>query len=470
MTLRERILSGGAYLVARQGLGLVIGLGGMMLLTRLIGPGNYGLYNSTLAVMGYLSSVGMLGLNVFLVRQKGEIDRYYYDQAFSLLLLTSMVVVIVGVGLSPLLAIWLRNPDFARPFVAMLLTLPLGSVIFPSLARLERDLNYRTVAMLELVGQLVYYIVALTLAWGGFGVWGPVAGYWVQQLWLVLGVSFLSRFTPRWCWSWERVREMIGYGLGYSSSIWVWQLRSLVNPLIVGRYAGPDAVGYVALAIRLVEALSFVKGVTWRISLAALAKLQHDSLRLKRALDEAMTLQVLATGPFLVGFSTLASLVIPFIFGSKWGHVQYIFPYIALSYLINAVFNMHSSVLYVLEKNWDVTWFHIGHIILFAVGALILVPRLGIIGYGWAEVIAILSYAIIHQRVTASDIVPSYKWTLLWLLAFVPPLFTSVIGFPQAALLYIPAAVVFVIPAVRSQVFGYLTYFHRRTHEQSAIG
>ena len=39
-----------------------------------------------------------------------------------------------------------------------------------------------------------------------------------------------------------------------------------------------------------------------------------------------------------------------------------VFPFIALSYLENSVFNLHASVLYLLQKNWEVTWFNCAHV------------------------------------------------------------------------------------------------------------
>ena len=94
---------------------------------------------------------------------------------------------------------------------------------------------------------------------------------------------------------------MLSYSLGISASGWVWSLQSLINPLIVGRFAGEAAVGYVALAIRLVDVLGFAKAATYRISIAALAKVQGDRDRLRRAVTEGMGLQILVLDLCLLG-------------------------------------------------------------------------------------------------------------------------------------------------------------------------
>jgi len=244
---------------------------------------------------------------------------------------------------------------------------------------------------------------------------------------------------------------MISYGLGFSASMWIWQLRSLVNPLIVGRYAGVEAVGFIALAIRLVESLGFVKGVAWRVSIAALAKVQDEGARLTKAITDGMRLQVLALGVLFLGFVLIGPWLLPILLGERWAPVMQISSFVALGYLVNALFSLHSSALYVVQRNWEVAFFHLIHIILFAGGALLLVPRLGIIGYGWSEVIALLSYPIIHFQLVKYVGNPKYFLAGIWTLAFAIALFWQWIGIAA----FLPLLGILAYPATWRTLKGY---------------
>ncbi len=454
MSLREQVLKGGVYLVIRQGLGLIIGLGGVMLLTRLIGPGNYGLYASALGIAGYIGSLAGLGVNVYIVRRESEPDIQVYHQAFTLMFLTGAAGLLLGVAAIPLLQSWFQNPAFVPPLLIILLALPVTTMVGPPMARLERELNYRAVAVVELVGQLIYYVVALVLAFKGSGVWAPVIGYLVWQTYMLIGACIAARLFPRPYWSGAIFREMVSYAIGYTASIWIWQLRTLVNPLLVGRYAGAEGVGCVALTIRIVEVLSFVKGAAWRLSIAALAKLQGDYSRLKRAMEEAVTLQVLALGPVLAAFAVLAPKLLPALFGEGWDAVLIIYPFVSLSYLVNAVFNMHSSVLYVLRLNREVALFHMVHVLLFAGSVLFLLPRFGVFGYGWAEVSALLSYVVIHLQVRRLFNV-SYAKAVPWAISFLAPLFATILTLPRGLILWIPLLITLAMPGPRGKLSEY---------------
>ena len=76
-----------------------------------------------------------------------------------------------------------------------------------------------------------------------------------------------------------------------------------------------------------------------------------------------MRLQTLALGPVLIGFSWFGGWLMALAFGPRWEPVMLVYPFLALSYLTNAQFNIHSSILYVLHRNWAVSWFHIVHIV-----------------------------------------------------------------------------------------------------------
>lgn len=448
----------------RQGLGLGIGLGGVLLLTRLIGPANYGLYAGSLGLLTFLSLVSQMGVDVYLVRREGVTDDSVYHQAFVFLLLTGVSLSVLGLLGAPLIVRWMENEEFLAPLRALLLFLPLTVLSTPAVARLERALDYRKVAGLELMGQVLYYALALPLALRGVGVWAPVAGYALSQVWMLAAGCSLARYRPRLFWSPELLREMLRYGMGYSASMWVWQLRLLVNPLVVGRYSGPEGVGYVALVIRIVEALSFAREATWRISIAALARVQRDPVRMRRALEEAMGLQLLALGPLLAAFALAGPSLLPYLFGERWAPMLLIYPFIALSYAVNAVFVMHASILYVLQRNWVVAVFHLAHIVLFAGTAVLLVPRLGYTGYGLAEVVAFVSYPILHISV-ARFFDFSYARVLPWLLAFVPPLLFPLVepflGVGGLVLCGLPLLTM-LGGAARAQIRDYRQYFGKR--------
>ena len=426
--LRGQALKGGAFLAGRHSVSLVIHLLGVTLLTRAIGSHDYGLYIGAFGVQTYLAAISQLGLTVFLVRHGDAITDAEFDQAFTLLGTIAVTVgAIVYIAL-PTVESWIGIEAFAPVGRALIVALPIQLLALVPMRRLERALNYRAIAPVELGGYLAFYAVALPLAHSGLGEWAPVAGFWTQQCLVAIGMYGVARYRPRLRWDSHRIREMLGYGVRYSGAQWIWQLRDVVNPIIVGRFGGPAAVAVVALTVRLVDALSFVKGVGWRVSLSVLGRLQKEPVRMVRAASDGMRLQVLALGAVLAGFGLVSEWAIPRLFGAEWLPVTVIYPFVAIGYLAHAIGQFEVAMLNVVDLTKRVAEFHLLHLLLFAGTALILVPRIGPIGYGWSEVAAVPSYALLHAHTRRLIGGPDWRLAGLWWLAFVSLLFWHQIG------------------------------------------
>ncbi len=453
-SLRAQVLHGGAYLVLRQGASVCLRLVGVLILTRLIGPSDYGLYSAALGVSTFWSELARMGTDFYLIRRQEESPDRVYDQVFSFLLVSSCGLAALGVATLPLFGYWMGDSRFLPPLSALLVTLPLVVLRVPALSRLERALDYRAVAGLELSELVVFYAIAVVLAFMSLGVWALVISFVISQVWVLGNGCRLSRYRPRWHWSADLFRELSQYALSFSISGWIWQLRPVIKAVVVGRFLGPEGIGYLTLAESMVDGLSFVKAAAWRLSIAALAKIQDSLPSLRRALEEAMALQVLAVGPFLAGFAVVSPWVVPLLFGERWRLTLVIYPFVAFGVLVNTVFNMHSSVLYVLKRNQDVGAKNAAHVVLLAAAAAWLVPVLGLVGWGVAEIVAMLGYVVIHlyvRRLFAID----YRRALLWLVAFSPPLFASAAPGLLGLALWIPAVVVPFTPPARRQLGEY---------------
>jgi PST family polysaccharide transporter len=236
-------MRGSAFLAFRQGFGVVISLGGILLLTRLIGPEAYGLFAAAHTVLAYVIALSELGLGVYLIRTEVGAEEEAFDQAFTLLLLQSAAGVLLALAALPLLAMLVPLPGVQTAIMVLVLGVPVVHLVKVPMARLEQHLDYKRVAFIELAGLVAYYAVALTLAFRGWKVGAPLSGWWAQFVTQFVLAYSLAGYRPRLMWNKPLIRRMLGYGTSYSVGIWIQQLRSFVNPVIVGRFLGAAGVG-----------------------------------------------------------------------------------------------------------------------------------------------------------------------------------------------------------------------------------
>ncbi|MFC4597456.1 oligosaccharide flippase family protein [Cohnella hongkongensis] len=440
-SFRNKVIHEGTYYILRRGVGFAISFGGMLLLMNAIGVENYGLFVSITGIITFMGELCKLGINQYLIRSESESEPRQYDMAFTFVLLSSIAAVVVGIAVSFLLEAWLDNDRIQLPFLATLAGMLSGAYLLPAMANLERRLEYRKVAIYELMNQIVYYASALTLVYAGFGIWGLVIGNLLQGAMAVAISSYFSRYRPRLYWSWDMLRMMLKYGIGNTLSRRIWEVRTLINPLFVAKFIGLEAVSAVSVSIRIVEALNFINGAIQTISFSLLARIQHERQRVENALNEAMLLQIISIVPLLMGFGVLANWVIPYFFEGDLDTVLHIYPFVAIEYSMIAIFSMPINMLYVRGANWVVSKFNLAYVGLFTITALVALPVFGIYGYAAGEIVALLAYFMIHAEIRRSYTL-QYGLPLICMATCIPVVFLPVLPLKWVLLVLIPSAVI----------------------------
>jgi O-antigen/teichoic acid export membrane protein len=385
-------------MLGRQVASIGIGVVGLIALTRLIGLVQYGYYAGFLAVVTVLTEIAALGVKVYLVRLSPDTGVDPFRGSFAFLLLSGTLTV----GLAALVVVLLGDqlvPIEQRPaFLTMLLAIIFTLLGVPSFGLLERDLNFRAVAVVEFFNDVFFYVVALPLAALGFGLWAPAIGYVLAQGSFFVRATVASGLRPSFVWSPALARGLLRFGVPFSGAQLGVYGQRLVNPLVIGPLLGPAAVGIVALTIRAADVLTFVSQVTSRLSIAVFSRIRVETGSLTAAHEEATMLQMLAAGAPLAAFAVTAPWITPAILGASWAPVSDVFPLVGLAYFTTASFNMSVSVLYVLGRNALVASTQLLNLGILAVATAVAAPRLGETGYAVGAAIGLLAYAYLAWR------------------------------------------------------------------------
>jgi O-antigen/teichoic acid export membrane protein len=412
--LRTAVVQGGMRLLARQGAGLVLSIASVLVMTRAIGPTNYGVYSAAFGVMFFAQATGEMSLDLYLVRHPGELSRAVCDQVFTLLVISAVGTTAVLLILTPEVARLIPLPDIEPIAFALFASIPLVHLQQVHLSRLERDLDYTSVGAVELIAQLAFVAIALPLAFVYRDAWAPVAGWWLQQIVLLGGFWMRDPYRPRMTWHWELAAEALKYGAVTNSSNFVYSLRNLVVPVLGSRILGPGGVGYVSLALRIGQQLGFLQAVIQRISIAVLGKIATDRERFRRVLTQASELQVLCVGVPIAGFSLFSATLIPLIFGQAWRPVAELIPRLAPAYIALAMFAPLIAALSLARRPWALVATQATSAALLWLGALVLLPRFGVNGYGYAELFATGSWLVADWLLGRQQMRPDYSVLIIW--------------------------------------------------------
>lgn len=420
---REAVISGTALLFGRQIISLVLKFMGLLVITRMLAPEQYGVYSAAFAIYSYALALGFAGVGVYLLRQSGELAEINYRTASTVLMTLSASIVMMLALCSEMLARYLALDGFAYIFKLLLIALPFQIMTSPAMVYLERKFDYRSVAFIEIVGQLVYYALIIPMLIYGASITILAWGWIAQSVMCFVLAHLRAQRLPMFGWNSAVCRAIFAYSIPFSISNWIWQLRMLILPLIVAPTIGAYATGLVAMVIGLLTMLGIINTVIWRVSIASLAHFQHDKPAMGKTIQEGMEANTLIVGVILLGFSWLGGWIVPLVFGTKWLPILEIYPYVAVGCLTTAMFNLHSAALSVVHRNSYMAYYHIAHIALFAGAAFLCVPMFGMKAYGFGEIAAVPSILIVAffvRRIFGSI---NYTCAALWWSATVIGLF-----------------------------------------------
>jgi len=315
--LREAAAHGVRWsLISRPAVEL-IQLGSIVVLTRLIAPAEFGRF--AIAVIAQEVAYGTIagGLSNALVQRRAA-NREHLQTGLALALMIGVAMTLLTLLLATVVAVPVFGEQTAHLVRLMApLCLIAGFTAVP-MATLRRRMQFRRVSEMELAGTVGRVTVCIALALAGLGGEALVLGVLAGAV-LTAGIAWASAPPPAPRLHRRAARELIDYGLPVSLSAIGWLGLRNVDYAIVGARLGPEATGLYYRAYTVaVEYENKISVVMSQVGFPVLARTRdHDELtRLHRQMVRTLTIVVF---PLLVLLAIGAPVLIPFLFGSRWG-------------------------------------------------------------------------------------------------------------------------------------------------------
>ena len=283
----------------------------------ILGPKDFG----TVAMgMAYILFVKLLLEQGFLpaLVQRRDLQQKHLDSVFFLNLGVSLLLTVATIGISKWWARVNHLPILASVITALSVTLVLEALTIVQRAVLERDLDFKSFSIRSIVANLAGGAVGLGMALKGYGVWSLVGKQLATDTLGLIVLWKLSSWRPSLSFSFDAIRDLLGYSLGsFTGNLGVW-LNAQIDTLIIGLFFGPVSVGLYRLAGRI--PMIIVTGTTSSLQAAAFpqfCRIQHDPPELRKNMLSCFRLAVLLSVPVLAGVAVMSKPLLS-ILGPKW--------------------------------------------------------------------------------------------------------------------------------------------------------
>ena len=317
--IRSRATRGVAFLVARYAGIRVLGLAANIVLSRLLSPEAFGIYAVTLFLLVLLSFLGDFGLSASLLQQRKAISEADVRTVFTAqqLLVVSMLVVLF------LLAPVLAGAYHLGPMGVLFIRLMLLAGLITSLRTaptiiLERQLRYGRLSVIEAVDFGLFQLIAVILAFMGYGVWSFLVAVLLSKLVGTLLSYGLAHWRPAFGFDASRFAQLWRFGLPFQLSWLTFFLRDYMIAIVGGLLVTTTQVGYLNWALALTGVPGQLAQIVGRVTLPAFARYQDAPASLARAVEQSIRGLALVALPLHLGIVALAPWLIQLVFSDKW--------------------------------------------------------------------------------------------------------------------------------------------------------
>ncbi|QYJ74033.1 MOP flippase family protein [Shewanella sp. FJAT-52076] len=319
--MKQHAISGAKWTTASTVLSTSFQMIQMLVLARLLPPETFGLLAILMLVVGFADLQTQLGLNQVIVQEKTlsavQSSSLYW---FSLLAAVAMyitcnLVYLLGEG-------WLFDPALANLLPVITLAFIINASGGQFGAYLQKNLNFRAVALAEVFGALSGTVIAISLVMCDYGIWALVLGF-LTRCSVLSGTLFVFAFRQgsriKAVFHFASIRAQLKFACHLLGGNLLNFTSSRTDQLIVGGLLGQQALGYYAMAFNVViQPVLRLTPIISRVALPLLARIKDSATDLGNGYRQTLTIQAVINTPVFLGLAVVSPQLIPTLLGEQW--------------------------------------------------------------------------------------------------------------------------------------------------------
>lgn len=289
-----------------------------IILARLLTPDDFGCIGMLMIFISLSTSFIDGGFGSALI-QKKEPTNQDYSTIFYWNIFLSLFLYAVLYVFSPFIASFYKIPLLADVLKVQGVILFFNALSIIQHNQLRKKLEFKILAIVNLISALLSLGVAIVFAYKGFGVWALVA----QQITLsvINSVMFwiIGKWRPDFVFSTKSFKELFSFGGFMLLSQILGTLSNEIQGLLVGRRFNAATMGLYTQAYRLEgSAATATSSIIDQVTYPILASYQDDRARFLSALKRFIQIPAFVCSLVMMIMIVVAKPLIILLYSSKW--------------------------------------------------------------------------------------------------------------------------------------------------------
>lgn len=289
-----------------------------VVLARLVMPDQFAaiaMLTIFLAVAGVFVNSGFSSA---LVRKTNRTQRdcctvFYFN------IVVAFISYIILFVIAPFVADFYNLPELTILLRVMSLTIVISSFSAVHRTLFTAEMNFKTLAVYNLVALIISGAIGILLAYKGFQVWALVIQSLVSSVLGTFFVWYKSPWRPSWMFSKQTLKEFFGFGSKLLGSSLLDTIYNNIYGVVIGKFFAHADLAYYNRAQGLTTMTSATPtGVLQSVTYPTMCKMQDDIGRMREGYRKMIKISAFVIFPLCLGIGAVSYPLINVLYTDIW--------------------------------------------------------------------------------------------------------------------------------------------------------
>lgn len=300
--------------IVKQGFQFVVNVA----LANLLLPADFGMVAMAMVFINFASVFADMGVSSALIQRK-QVTEAHWSSAFWLNIIFGILLTAFFCLCSPLIAHFYHREELAPIIYILSFNFLLSSFTIVQQTMLTKNMDFYALMVRDIVAVFLSGVVAIYLAFKGWGVWSLVVQMLVSTLLQNVFLWGSSSWRPKFIFSIAALKDFFFFSTHLTGFQVVNYFARNLDQMLIGKFLGSEVLGYYSLAYKLMMLpLQNISWVLSKVMFPVLSKVHDDVERLQRAYIKMLRSISILTFPLMTLLFVLAPELIRAIYGEKW--------------------------------------------------------------------------------------------------------------------------------------------------------
>lgn len=327
--------------VLMRGATFLIGI----ILARLLEPSDFGLIGM-LTIFVATSSIFIEGGLAYALVQRHTCENIDYSTAFVSNIFVAFLIYIILFISAPWIAAFYQEPILVNLTRVLSLNFILGSFNIVQRAKLMSNVDFKSLAKINVSSTIISGIVGISMAYCGFGVWSLVGQTLSSTLVLFILFPLFSRWRPSIKFSKQSFKRLFGYGSKLMFTGIVSVIMNNLSTIFIGRYYRSQQLGVYTRSLQFSDFLAtIVSEVMGTVSFPVISGVQNDKEKVLKIYKKTLLYTATLVIPLMVLLALLAKPLVLVLLTEKWLDCVVLMQWLFLARIVYPLSSIHGNLL-----------------------------------------------------------------------------------------------------------------------------